>query len=74
MTDAPNCLPWFAVRVRTKHESGVAELLAGKGYEFFLPKHICRKQWSDRIRSVETALFPGYLFCRFDPQYRLPIL
>jgi transcriptional antiterminator NusG len=74
VNDAPNRLPWFAVRVRAKHESGVAEQLAGKGYESFLPTRICSKQWSDRIKNAEAALFPGYLFCRFDPQYRLPIL
>jgi len=74
MIDAGSCLPWFAVRVRTKHENSVARLLAGKGYEFFLPTQVCRRHRSDRIKNVETPLFPGYLFCRFDPLYRLPIL
>jgi transcription antitermination factor NusG len=32
----------------------------------------CR--WSDRHKEVERVLFPGYLFCRFDPQDRLPII
>lgn len=66
--------PWFALRVRTRHEAGVANLLRGRGYEPFLPTHICRKRWSDRIKNVQTALFPGYLFCKFDVQRRLPIL
>ena len=66
--------PWFALRVRTRHEAGVASLLRGKGYELFLPTHNCRKRWSDRIKNVQTALFPGYLFCKFDVQRRLPIL
>jgi transcription antitermination factor NusG len=66
--------PWFALQVRTKHEGCVADYLDGKGYEWFLPLYKCRKRWSDRIKEVETPLFPGYLFCRFDSQERLPIL
>jgi transcription antitermination factor NusG len=44
------------------------------GYEEFLPLYECRKRWSDRIKEVQVPLFPGYLFCRFDLQERLPIL
>ncbi|HXW56411.1 MAG TPA: UpxY family transcription antiterminator [Candidatus Cybelea sp.] len=67
-------LPWFAVQVRTRHEFGVADYLGGKGYEQFLPSYTCRRRWSDRIKEVRSPLFPGYLFCRFDVQDRLPIL
>ena len=28
----------------------------------------------DRVKQVELPLFPGYLFCRFDVNSRLPIL
>src|SRR6202451_3465888 len=66
--------PWFALQVRTRHESGVANYLQGQGYESFLPLYKCRKRWSDRIKEVQTPLFPGYLFCRFDAQDRLPIM
>ena len=67
-------LPWFALQVRTRHEMGVARHIRGIGYEEFLPLYMCRKRWSDRVKEVESPLFPGYLFCRFDPQNRLPIL
>lgn len=66
--------PWFALQVRTRHEMGVADHLRGKGYEWFLPLYKCRKRWSDRVKIVDAPLFPGYLFCRFNPQDRLPIL
>ena len=66
--------PWFALQVRARHEMGVAEHLRGKGYEWFLPLYKCRKRWSDRVKIVDAPLFPGYLFCRFNPQNRLPIL
>lgn len=66
--------PWFALQVRTRHEIGISDYLRAKGYEQFLPLYKCRKRWSDRIKEVQAPLFPGYLFCRFDPQARLPIL
>jgi len=47
--------------------------LSGKGYEQFLPLYAARRYWSDGAR-VELPLFPGYMFCRFDVQKRLPIL
>jgi transcription antitermination factor NusG len=66
--------PWFALQVRTRNEGGVAEQLSGRGYERFLPLYKVRKRWSDRIKEADAPLFPGYLFCRFNPQDRLPIL
>src|ERR1700730_14909919 len=67
-------LPWFALHVRTRHEAGVSAQLRGMGYEDFLPLRKSRIRWSDRMKETETPLFPGYLFCRFDPHNRLPIL
>jgi len=66
--------PWFALQVRTKHELGVSDFLRGRGYQPFLPLCRRRKVWSDRIKVVETPLFPGYLFCRVNIQDRLPVL
>jgi len=66
--------PWFALQVKACYEKTVATLLHGKGYQWFLPLYKCKRRWSDRIKEIETPLFPGYLFCRFDMQHRLPIL
>ena len=73
-TEEETRFPWFALQVQTKHEMGVADFLRGRGYMPFLPVCRNRKVWSDRIKVVETALFPGYLFCRVNIQDRLPIL
>jgi transcriptional antiterminator NusG len=67
-------LNWFALRVRPRWEKPVAESLRSKGYEEFLPVHKERRRWSDRMVTVHAPLFPGYVFCRFDVQQRLPIL
>jgi transcription antitermination factor NusG len=65
---------WYALQVRSRYERVVAEYLSGLEYEWFLPLCKDRKRWSDRVKQVELPLFPGYLFCRFDVQSRLPIL
>lgn len=72
---APNELRWYAVETKTRLESTVQALLANKGFEVFLPTCKVRRQWSDRIKTLECALFPGYLFSRLaDGQRTLPIL
>jgi transcription antitermination factor NusG len=65
---------WFALRVKSRYEKLVSTLLRDKGYEEFLPLYWSRRRWSDRFQSVELPLFPGYVFCRLDPRYRLPLL
>ncbi len=74
MESANSSHPWFALHVRARYENIVAEHLRGKGYEWFLPLYQCRRRWSDRIKEIKLPLFPGYIFCRFNAQNRLPIL
>ncbi len=66
--------PWFAVAVRSSQANLASQALERLGYEQFLPARTIRRQWSDRIKVIQQPLFPGYLFCRFDPQNRLPVL
>jgi transcription antitermination factor NusG len=65
---------WFALRVKTRAEAVPAGILGGKGYECWLPRYTVRSRWSDRVKQLEKPVFPGYLFARFDPQDRLPVL
>lgn len=66
--------PWFAVWVKGRCEQEAERHLRARGYSPFVPTFFERRQWSDRVRLVELPLFPGYLFCRFNPLDRLPIL
>jgi transcriptional antiterminator NusG len=65
---------WFAIQVKTTHEKRVTGHLEWQGHEWFLPLYSCRRRWSDRVKQVELPLFPGYVFCRFAPADRVPIL
>jgi transcription antitermination factor NusG len=70
-----NCERWYAIRLQTKFESPASEVLLGKGYESLLPLYKSLRQRSDRKKTLEFPLFPGYLFCRFNPSDRmLPII
>lgn len=66
--------PWFALRTRSNFEKKSATVLEGKGFEQFLPTYKMRSYWSDRVKWVDRPLFPGYVFCRFDPGNWLPVL
>jgi transcription antitermination factor NusG len=65
---------WFALRVQSRCEKVVAMVARNKGFEEFLPLHKSRRRWSDRLKAMDLPLFPGYVFCRLDPQRRLPLL
>src|SRR5712692_7524112 len=66
--------PWYALWVKSRYENTVASHLQARGYESFLPLYKCQRRWSDRFKEIELPLFPGYVFCQFNPLNRLPIL
>jgi transcription antitermination factor NusG len=65
---------WFAVRVRSKSERIALAHLRERGFEEFTPSYKAERHWSDRKKMIDQFLFPGYVFCRFNPQNRLPVL
>jgi transcription antitermination factor NusG len=67
-------LPWYALRVRSNYERVTAAHLRHRGIEEFAPTFKAESQWSDRKKQVERFLFTGYVFCRLDPQSRLPVM
>ena len=65
---------WYALYVRSRHERVVENSLKGKGYPVFSPFYRTRRKRVDRSAEIDVPLFPGYVFCHFDSNYRLPIL
>lgn len=65
---------WFALQVRPRHEIKAASMLRNKGFEEFVPLYESHRQWSDRKKTVTLPLFTGYVFCRFDPNQKVPIV
>jgi transcriptional antiterminator NusG len=65
---------WYALYVRSRHEKAVEHGLRGKGYTVFAPSYRTKRKRVDRNIEIDVALFPGYVFCQFDSNMRLPIL
>jgi len=59
---------WFALQVRPRSERAVAVMLESKGYQHLLPTY--RPGQHEHARAIEPPLFPGYVFCRFEPRIR----
>ena len=70
----PDPLSWYALRVQSRLAGFASTTLRGKGYQEFFPLYRSRRRWSDRTKELELPLFPGYSFCQFDVNDRLPIL
>jgi transcription antitermination factor NusG len=67
-------LNWYALQVNARKESVIASIIEGRGIECFLPRYKSLRKWSDRTKEIQQALFPGYLFCRFDYADRQPVV
>lgn len=65
---------WFAVSVCPRHEKQVARMLDAKRVRHCLPLYSSLRQWRDRRKQVELALFPGYLFVNISSQELLSVL
>lgn len=63
---APPSAAWYCVRSQPKHEHIAAARLREAGLEVFLPRIRFKKQSVRGPVWVTEALFPNYLFARFD--------
>jgi len=67
-------LPWYALKIRAGGELKVRHALERKEYAVFLPTYLESRKYTDRVKKIEAALFPGYLFARVDIEHRLPLI
>lgn len=72
-SDSPS-IQWFALHVRSRHEKTVHGQLEAKEQEVFLPLYSVRNKRGGGWRVSSLPLFPGYVFCRFDPALRHSVL
>jgi transcription antitermination factor NusG len=72
--DKQNRRCWLAAYTRSHHEQQVANQLRTKQLEFLLPTYLHVARWSDRIKTSEAPLFPGYIFVHVSDGERVPVL
>jgi transcription antitermination factor NusG len=65
---------WYAAYTNAHHEKRVAELLARRSVEHFLPLYETVRRWKDRRVRLQLPLFPGYVFVRLALRDRLQVL
>ena len=65
---------WYAAYTCPRHEKWVAKQLHERELETFVPLYRSLRQWKDRRKTVELALFPCYVFVRICPTERLKVL
>ena len=65
---------WYAAYTTARHEKVVAQQLAERRVETFLPLYRSLNRWKDRRKLVELPLFPCYVFVRIGPQDKLRVL
>ena len=65
---------WYVAYTRANHERQVADQLAERGVENFLPQYESVHRWKDRKMRLQRPLFPGYVFVHLELKSRLKVL
>src|SRR5207247_2127449 len=65
---------WYAAYTRANHERRVADQLADREMDHFLPEYESVRKWKDRKVRLQMPLFPGYVFVHLALRDRLRVL
>ena len=64
-------LKWYVVQSKPREEERALHFLKEKGFQTYLPRMEVVKVRKFKNVKSKQALFPGYLFCRFDKDENL---
>ncbi|PSL48191.1 transcription antitermination protein nusG [Chitinophaga niastensis] len=65
---------WYVVYTRPKYEKKVLQSILSQEIECYLPVRVELKQWSDRIKRMQSPIFPNYLFVKINLENKVKIL
>ena len=66
----PQTKSWYVLYTKPRHEKKLAERLQSEGWTVYCPLKKTTKQWSDRKKVVEEALFPSFIFIQCQDKDR----
>lgn len=66
-------LHWYVACVRSCQERKVAERLAAKEIETYVPIQKVKRQWSDRVKVVDKLVLPGMVFIKCTEDVRVSV-
>lgn len=69
-----NPVTWHAVYTQPRHEKKVAQQLAMRSMEAYLPLYESLRRWKDRRAKLSLPLFPGYVFVKMALPQRNMVL
>lgn len=63
-------MSWYVLYTKSRTEKAVADKLRERGIEVYCPLVKTRRQWSDRVKTIEEPLFRSYCFVNLEEQQR----
>lgn len=64
---------WFALYTKPRWEKKVNLSLTEKGIETYCPLNKVKRQWSDRVKTIDEPLFKSYVFVKVDDTERTKV-
>lgn len=66
---------WFALYTTCRHEKRIAQHMAQREIQYYLPLYRADRKWRDGSKvTLELPLFPSYLFVRIKRSERVNVL
>jgi transcription antitermination factor NusG len=65
-SDVRSGLRWYAVQTLTSREFGARAQLEAQSYTIFLPRHFRTVRHARKLKTIDAAFFPRYLFVQLD--------
>ena len=66
--------PWYALKVHARSEVHATSALEHYGFQPYCPTVAERRRYCDRMKTVKVPVFPGYVFCQFEPARKSKVL
>lgn len=63
-------MDWLVICTKPKWELKVTAQLTNEGINCYCPTIMRERQWSDRVKKIDTPLFTNYVFVQINPKDR----